>query len=81
MELCKYCNKPLLRNQKVVRAKGKMTVHMLSTDINKRLLYLIKQKDKFENEIHDIITKRGIIQKQLKEYQDCVDKLHEEETE
>ena len=68
-------------NQKVVRVKEKMVGHMLSADISKRLLYLIKQKSKIENEIHDIITKYGITQKQLKEYQDYADKLHEEETE
>lgn len=68
-------------NQKVARAKEKMMAHMLSADINKRLLYLIKQKNKTENEIYDIITKYGITQKQLKEYQDYADKLHEEETE
>ena len=38
-------------------------------------------KSKTENEIYDIITKYGITQKRLKEYQDYVDKLHEEETE
>ena len=66
-------------NQKVVKVKEEMMEHMLSADISKRLLYLIKQKSKAENEIYDIITKYGITQKQLKEYQDYADKFHEEE--